>query len=85
MASEECCMGFEKKELFPNCYLAVNGTLVEIERPKKFEGWYCQKGFPAFNVQIVVDHKMKICDLDIRPGCNPDKSVFSYSRFGNFI
>jgi hypothetical protein len=36
-------MGFEKICGFPNCCLAIDGNLFEIERP--YEGWYCRKGF----------------------------------------
>ncbi len=28
---------------FPGAVLAVDGTLVEIERPADSEGWYCRK------------------------------------------
>ncbi|KAJ1568687.1 putative nuclease harbi1 [Nowakowskiella sp. JEL0078] len=48
---------FENISRFPNACLAVDGTLIEIERPNDFEGWYCCKGYPAVNVQIVIIRK----------------------------
>ncbi|KAG3126643.1 hypothetical protein PC128_g27198 [Phytophthora cactorum] len=40
---------------YPNCCLAIGEMLVEIERPRQWEGWYCNKNFSAENVQLVVD------------------------------
>src|SRR5207244_676521 len=45
--------GFEEVCGFPGACLAVDGSLFEIERPHDFQGWYCRKGYPAINVQIV--------------------------------
>ncbi|EPZ33860.1 Harbinger transposase-derived nuclease domain-containing protein [Rozella allomycis CSF55] len=36
---------------------AVDGSLIEIERPTPPDGWYCRKNFPAFNVMTVCDLK----------------------------
>ena len=77
--------GFEAICGFPNCCLAIDGSLFEIERPQEFVGWYCRKGYPAINCQLVVDHKARIRDYDMRPGSANDKSIFNYSDFGNRI
>ena len=77
--------GMEARKGFPHAYLAVDGTLIKIERPYDYEGWYCRKGYPAFNVQVVVDHTMRICDFDVRPGSASDKQIFSNSYFGQNI
>jgi hypothetical protein len=74
--------GFQDIWGFPNCCLAVDGSLFEIEHPYDYEGWYCRKGFPAINVQIVVDHKAKIVSFDMRPGSSNGKATFNYSDFG---
>ena len=33
--------GFEKIKGFPNVVGAIDGCLIEVERPKNFKGWYC--------------------------------------------
>jgi len=66
---------------FPGAVLAVDGTLVEIERPADFEGWYCRKGYPAVNIQVVVDYRKRIRSFSIRPGSSNDQSVFNRSIF----
>jgi len=70
---------------FPCGVLAIDGTLVKIERPHDYEGWYCCKGFLAFNVQIVMDYTHKIRDFDIRPGSASNKQIFANSWFGQNI
>ena len=63
----------------------MHGSLFEIERPHEFFGWYCRKGYPAINCQLVVDHKARIRSYDMRPGSANDKSIFNYSDFGRRI
>jgi hypothetical protein len=77
--------GFEAICGFPNCCLAIDGTLFEIERPGDFFGWYCRKGYPAINGQIIVDHKARIRSYDLRPGSANDKSIFNYSNMGSIL
>ena len=77
--------GFEEICGFPHCCFAIDGCLFEIERPYNFEGWYCRKGYPAINAQVVVDHRARILSFDLRPGSANDKAVFNYSRFGSDI
>ncbi|KAG3048380.1 hypothetical protein PI124_g24342, partial [Phytophthora idaei] len=70
---------------YPNCCLAIGGMLVEIERPRQWEGWYCNKNFPAENVQLVVDTQFRVRSMDIRPGGITDKETLRYSRFGRSL
>ena len=72
----------KNRKVFPHAYLAVDGTLIEIERPHNYKDWYCRKGYPAFNAQVVVDHTMQIRDFDIKPGSASDKQIFANSWFG---
>lgn len=55
----------EDRKGFPLAYFAIDGTLIAIERPHDYEGWNCRKGFPAFNVQAVVDYKHQIQDFNV--------------------
>ncbi|RHX96840.1 hypothetical protein DYB28_000610 [Aphanomyces astaci] len=43
----------------PNAYGAIDGTLIPIKRFRDYDGWNCRKGFPAFNMQAVVDDNMR--------------------------
>ena len=67
------------------CLGALYGSLFEIHRLNDHEEWYCRKGFPSFNVQVVVDHKMRFRSYSIRPGSQNDKSVFNRSGFGKTL
>ncbi|KAG2964440.1 hypothetical protein PC118_g20319 [Phytophthora cactorum] len=58
---------------------AVDRTLIAIPRPHDFEGWYCRKGFPAVNVQAVVDHRGAFRSISIRAGSNNDQSLWNGS------
>ncbi|KAI9344981.1 hypothetical protein BDR26DRAFT_932542 [Obelidium mucronatum] len=60
---------------------AIYDSLFPIERPFNSEGWYCCHFFPAFSVQIVMDHTSPICLYDILPGSNMN----SMSKFGQTI
>ena len=77
--------GFQRKRGFPGVVGAVDGTLLERERPYDHEGWYCRKGYPAYNVQLVVDHRHRVMSFCSKPGSLNDQSVWNYSKFGNTI
>ncbi|KAG4059732.1 hypothetical protein PC123_g5351 [Phytophthora cactorum] len=68
---------------------AVDGTLIAIPHPHVFEGWYCRKGFPAVNVQAVVDHRGAFRSISIRSGSNSDQSLWNGSgvrkRLSEFV
>ncbi|KAF4136322.1 DDE superfamily endonuclease [Phytophthora infestans] len=71
--------GFFAVAGFPGVVGAVDGTLIAIPRPHDFEGWYCRKGFPAVNVQAVVDHTGAFRSISIRSGSNNDQSLWNGS------
>ena len=74
--------GFERKAGFPNAYGAIDGSLIPVKRFADFMGWYCRKGFPAFNMQAMVDHKLCFRSYSIRSGSQNDKAVFNASQLG---
>ena len=82
---EACCKEFESICGFPDVCLAVDGSLIELLRTLNYEGWYCRKGYPAINVQCVVDAQMRFRDYAMRPGSENDKGVFTRSVFGQTI
>jgi hypothetical protein len=79
---DEIAAAFEEVGDFPGICGAVDGSLIEVKRSRDYEGWYCRKGFPAFNVQVVVDHRRKVRSYAIRPGSANDRSVLKRSAFG---
>ena len=80
-----CASKFEAVNGFPDACLAVDGTLIEILRPKQYEGWYCRKGFPAINMQLAVDARHRIRSYCMRPGSENDSGIYSRSEFGKNI
>ncbi|DAZ97782.1 TPA: hypothetical protein N0F65_009528, partial [Lagenidium giganteum] len=76
------CEGFEAIAGLPNVCGAVDGSLIEIHRFEEWEGWYCRKGFPAFNLQAVVNHHKRFLSYSLRPGSANDKSVYSHRALG---
>ncbi|KAE9007261.1 hypothetical protein PR001_g17006 [Phytophthora rubi] len=74
--------GFRQIRGFPFCAGAIDGTLVAVQRPNDFEGWYNRKGYPSFNIQAVCDHQKRSISFDIRPGSWNDAKTFMYSYFG---
>ncbi|ETV69526.1 hypothetical protein H257_14762 [Aphanomyces astaci] len=74
-------VGFEEHG-FPNAYGAIDGSLIQVKRFEDFYGWYCRKGFPAFNMQAVVDHRMRFMSYSLRSGSQNDKAMFNESLFG---
>lgn len=66
---------------FPGAVLAIDGSLLEIERPRDHEGWYCRKGYPAINMQVVVDYTGKVRSYSLRPGSANDKQLYNLSSF----
>jgi hypothetical protein len=72
---------FEERYGIPHILGAIDGTLLRVQRYNEHEGWYCRKGFPAFNIQVVVDHKLRFRSYSIRSGSNNDQGVFNKSQF----
>lgn len=79
---EEIFEGFEELSGIPGVAGCIDGSLFEINRPSDHEGWYSRKGFPAFNIQVVVDHKLRFRSYSIRSGSQNDQSIFNRSVFG---
>ncbi|KAF0729772.1 hypothetical protein Ae201684P_015480 [Aphanomyces euteiches] len=77
--------GFRSKRSIPGIVGAVDGTLIEINRPKDFDGFYNRHGDPSFNVQAIVDHVGKFMSVDIRPGSFSDKKIWKLSYFGRNV
>ncbi|KAF0739178.1 hypothetical protein Ae201684P_012872 [Aphanomyces euteiches] len=75
-------VNFEAKAGIPNVYGAIDGCLIPIKRFCDFEGWYCRKRFPAFNLQAVVDSKLRFRSYALRSGSQNDKALFKNSTFG---
>ncbi len=46
---QELKQGFESICGFPDAVLAIDRTLIRIDRLADWEKWYCRKGYPAFN------------------------------------
>ncbi|EGZ05385.1 hypothetical protein PHYSODRAFT_376748, partial [Phytophthora sojae] len=76
---------FEIRAGVPLVCAAVDGTLIELARFENYEGWYCRKGYPAVNLQVVVDPHQRIMSFDMRPGSWSDKKIWAASHFGQHI
>jgi hypothetical protein len=76
----EIAFGFERICGFPHVVGAIEGSLIAVNRFHDFEGWYCRKGFPAFKMQAVVDHRKQFMNFSIRTGSQNDKGVYNRSE-----
>ncbi|XP_052239757.1 putative nuclease HARBI1 [Dreissena polymorpha] len=79
--------GFFQKCGIPNTIGAIDGTLIPIIAPAANEAIYvCRKGFPAINVQAVVDHKARFIDIVSKwPGSTHDASAFDSCGLKTFL
>lgn len=77
--------GFESICGLPDCYGAIDGSLIAIHRFNVFDGWYCRKSFTAFNMQAVVNHRMQFISFTIAMGSQNDKAIFNDSTFGKTV
>ncbi|OQR80927.1 hypothetical protein ACHHYP_16994 [Achlya hypogyna] len=77
--------GFESKQGFFGVVGAVDGTLIDIERPSDYDGFYNRHGDPSLNVQAVVDANTRFMSVDVRPGSYSDKKIWKLSTFGRSI
>ncbi len=73
---------FEAIAGFPSVCCAIDGTLIRIRRFADHEGWYCRKGFPAFNVLAVVDARQRFLAISIKPGSQNDQGMYNDSILG---
>ncbi|KAH9096337.1 hypothetical protein Ae201684P_009567 [Aphanomyces euteiches] len=74
--------GFERKRGFVGVVGAEDGTIIDIERPADYDGFYNRHGDPSLNVQAVVDTTTRFMSVDIRPGSYSDKKIWKMSTFG---
>jgi hypothetical protein len=74
--------GFESVAGLPNVFGAVDGCLIMVRRFHHHEGWYCRKGFPAFNMMALVDHNKRFMAYSLRPGSQNDRMAFQNSICG---
>ncbi|ETV69954.1 hypothetical protein H257_14541 [Aphanomyces astaci] len=58
-------LGFFKKQQIPGIVGAVDGTLIDIQRPADYDGFYNRNGDPSLNVQAVVDADLRFISVDI--------------------
>ena len=73
---------FQQRAGLPHVCGTLDGTLFSVARPREHEAWYCRKGYPAVNMQAVVNAKMRFISYDIRPGSWSDKKLWNCSSFG---
>jgi hypothetical protein len=78
----EISEGFQALHGIPGVIGAIDGCLIEIQPPFDFEGWYCQKGYPAINIQAICDHKMRFISNSLMSGSHNDKKLWSHSIVG---
>lgn len=77
--------GFEAIAGIPGIAGAVDGTLIRRTRPAAFWGWYCRKGFPAYNMMAIVDSAQRFLSFSVRPGSCNDQSVWNRSLMGGQV
>lgn len=76
---------FQRISKFPRVVGAIDGSLIQINRPRDYEGWYCRKGFTAFNMQGICDASMKFLEISLRPGSCSDKVLWSLSTTNTLV
>ncbi|KAF4141558.1 DDE superfamily endonuclease [Phytophthora infestans] len=67
---------------YPGVVGAVDGSLLQIDRPEDYEGFYCRKGYPAINIQAIVSASNKFMSVEIRPGSWSDSKCWKHSIIG---
>lgn len=59
---------------------AIDGTLIEVLRPRQHEGLYTRKGFTGFNVQVLCKADYTIMSFCVAPGSRHDSTVYKESE-----
>ncbi|EEY63735.1 uncharacterized protein PITG_02218 [Phytophthora infestans T30-4] len=77
--------GFASKHGYPGIAGAIDGSLIEIERPDNFDGFYCRKAYPALNMQAIVTSDGFFLSVDVRPGSWSDSKCWQYSTIGRSV
>ena len=76
---------FSRRHGYPGVVGAIDGSLIALDRPNDFEGMYCRKGYPAFNVQAIVTADHRFMSAEIRPGAWSDRKCWMYSHIGRSV
>ncbi|ETV81647.1 hypothetical protein H257_05274 [Aphanomyces astaci] len=77
--------GFKTKHQIPSVVGTIDGTLVDIQRPKDYDGIYNRNGDPSLNIRAVVDSSTRFMSVDIRPASFSDKNIWKVSALGRTI
>ncbi|EEY60844.1 uncharacterized protein PITG_13589 [Phytophthora infestans T30-4] len=70
---------FALRQGYPGVVGAIDGSLVEVERPDDFDGFYCRKSYPALNVQAIVTMDNYFLSVEVRPGSWSDRKCWQHS------
>ncbi|KAE9021496.1 hypothetical protein PF005_g1218 [Phytophthora fragariae] len=74
--------GFASPHGYPGVADAIDGSLIAIERPEDYDGFYCRKCYPALNVQAIVSPDRTFKSVEVRSGSWSDRKCWKYSRIG---
>ncbi|ETN04008.1 hypothetical protein PPTG_23681 [Phytophthora nicotianae INRA-310] len=73
---------FAIRHSYPGVVGAIDGSLIQIERPDDFDGFYCRKSYPALNVQAIVTMDNFFLSVEVRPGSWSDRKCWQHSTIG---
>eukprot|EP00644_Phytophthora_capsici_P007875 jgi/Phyca11/126503/e_gw1.63.88.1 len=76
---------FALRQGYPGVVGAIDGSLVEIERPDGFDGFYCRKSYPALNIQAIVTMDNYFLSVEMRPGSWSDRKCWQHSVIGRNV
>ncbi|EEY55244.1 uncharacterized protein PITG_09146 [Phytophthora infestans T30-4] len=76
---------FAARHGYPGVVGAIDGSLIEVERPYEFDGFYCRKCYPALNVQAIVTSDNVFLSAEVRPGSWSDRKCWQYSKIGRTV
>ncbi|KAF4032365.1 DDE superfamily endonuclease [Phytophthora infestans] len=74
--------GFAARRGYPGVVGAVDGSLLAIDRPEDYDGFYCRKGYPALSIQAIVTATSIFMSVEIRPGSWSDSKSWKHSIIG---
>lgn len=76
---EDLQAGFAARRGYPGVVGAADGSLLAIDRPEDYDGFYCRKGYPALNIQAATSMFMS---AEIRLGSWSDSNSWKHSIIG---
>nr|KAE8919287.1 hypothetical protein PF009_g30404 [Phytophthora fragariae] len=76
---------FARRCGYPGVVGAADGSLLAIQRPKEFDGFYCRKCYPALNMQAIVAANRRFMSIELRPGSWSDKKCWKFSYVGQHV